>query len=102
MTDVAPEMLQGKNKILLFRNMKDSTENAAKLVFQTEHTFSYNRELDAITKKDGTVIKVGELESEEEINAIQTKKYPVAVMIRYADIDVDRLELCEVNIDPEL
>jgi len=102
MAEVAPEMLQGKNKILLFRNMKNQSENAAKLVFQTEHTFSYSRELDAITTKDGKVIKVGELESEVEINAIQAKKDPVAEMLRDAVIDGERLELWEVNIDPEL
>src|SRR5690625_7199542 len=102
MVEVAPEMLQGKNKILLFRNMKNQSENAAKLVFQTEHTFSYSRELDAITTKDGKVIKVGELESEVEINAIQAKKDPVAEMLGDAVIDGERLELWEVNIDPEL
>src|SRR5690625_6125973 len=85
-------MLQGKNKILLFRNMKNQSENAAKLVFQTEHTFSYSRELDAITTKDGKVIKVGELESEVEINAIQAKKDPVAEMLRDAVIDGERSE----------
>src|SRR5690625_5210651 len=102
MAEVAPEMLQGKNKILLFRNMKNQSENAAKLVFQTEHTFSYSRELDAITTKDGKVIKVGELESEVEINAIQAKKDPVAEMLRDAVIDGERLELWEVNIDLEV
>src|SRR5690625_1325098 len=102
MAEVASEMLQGKNKILLFRNMKNQSENAAKLVFQTEHTFSYSRELDAITTKDGKVVKVGELGSEVEINAIQAKKDPVAEMLRDAVIDGERVELWEVNIDDEL
>lgn len=102
MADTTPVMLQGKYKVLLFRNMKDTSVNASKLVFQTEHTFSYNREMDAITTKDGKVIKVGELEAEVEINAILARQDPTAEMLQNAMIEGERLELWEVNIDPEL
>lgn len=97
------EMQQGKNKILLFRRLKDQDEeNAIKLVFQTEHTFEYSRELDKIVTKDGTVIKVGELETEVDIEAIQAKDDPVNKMLRDSVRKGEKLELWEVNVDEDL
>ncbi len=96
------EMLQGKNKVLLFRKLADSSKEAAKLVFQTEHTFSYSRSLDRIVTKDGTIIKVGELESEVSIEAIQSKKDPVREMLEQAAIKGEKLELWEVTVDEDL
>src|SRR5690625_4296592 len=89
------QMLEGKNKILLFRRMKDKSEKAAKLVFQTEHTFTYERELDSIVTKDGAIVKVGELEAEVEVTAIQAKNDPVSTMLESAVINGERLELWE-------
>ncbi len=96
------EMQQGKNKILLFRRLKDQEKEAAKLVFQTEHTFSYNRDLEKIVTKDGSIIKVGELETEVSIEAIQAKKDPVADMLQQSVIKGEKLELWEVNVDEDL
>lgn len=97
------EMQQGRNRILLFRRLADAeTEEAAKLVFQTEHTFSYSRDMDSITTKDGKIIKVGELESEVSIEAIQAKDDPVAEMLRDSVINGEMLELWEVSVDEDL
>jgi TP901-1 family phage major tail protein len=96
------EMQQGKNKILLFRKLSEGATEAAKLVFQTEHTFSYSRSLDRIVTKDGTIIKVGELETEVSIEAIQAKNDPTADMLRDAAIKGEKLELWEVTVDEEL
>lgn len=96
------EMLQGKNKVLLFRRLADQETSAAKLVFQTDHTFSYSRSLDRIVTKDGSVVKVGELESEVSIEAIQAKKDPVGEMLRNAAIKGEKLELWEVTVDEDL
>lgn len=97
------EMLQGKNKILLFRLLEDAeNEVAAKLVFQTEHTFSYSRELDRIITKDGAVVKVGELETEVDIAAIQSKQDAVFAMLQDAVIKGKKLELWEVTVDEDL
>lgn len=96
------EMLQGKNKILLFRKLKDQNKEAAKLAFQTEHTFSYSRSLDRIVTKDGTIIKVGELESEVSIEAIQAKNDPLRNELRDAAIKGEKLELWEVTVDEDL
>lgn len=101
MPEKTPKMLDGKNKILLFRKYGEK-DAATKLVFQTEHTFSYSRDMDAIVTKDGAVIKVGELEAEVDIDAIQSTKDPTFKMLEKAMIDGDRLELWEVNIDEDL
>ncbi|WP_077317574.1 phage major tail protein, TP901-1 family [Virgibacillus proomii] len=96
------EMQQGKNKILMFRLLKDQSKEAAKLVFQTEHTFSYSRELDKIITKDGAVVKVGELETEVSIDAIQAKDDPVSDMLQTSVLKGEKLELWEVTVDEEL
>ena len=97
------EMVEGKNKILLFRRLKDAgEENAVKLVFQTEHTFSYDRSLDRIVTKDGIVVKVGELEANVDITAIQSKDDPTYAMLRDAMIAGEKLELWEVSVDEDL
>ncbi|MBT2653268.1 MULTISPECIES: phage major tail protein, TP901-1 family [Oceanobacillus] len=96
------EMLQGKNKVLLFRLLNESTNEAAKLVFQTEHTFSYSRALDRIITKDGTIVKVGELESEVSIEAIQSKDDPVREMLEHAVKKGEKIELWEVTVDESL
>src|SRR5690606_25645588 len=80
----------------------DQNTEAAKLAFQTEHTFSYSRSLDGIVTKDGTIIKVGELESEASIEALQAKDDAVRDMLRKAVLKGERLELWEVTVDEEL
>lgn len=97
-----PEMQQGKNKILLFRKLSEQNTEAAKLVFQTDHTFSYSRSLDRIVTKDGTIIKVGELESEVSIEAIQSKDDPVYEMLAEAAKKGEKLELWEVTVEEDL
>lgn len=96
------EMVQGKNRILLFRKLSEQATEAAKLVFQTEHTFSYSRSLDKIVTKDGTLIKVGELETEVGIEAIQAKGDPVSEMLRDSVIKGEKLEMWEVTVDEDL
>lgn len=98
------EILFGKNRILLFRELTDASEgmDAAKLVFQTEHTFTYNRELDRIQTKDGVVVKVGGLESEVSIDAVQSKSDPTSEMLQTSVIEAKKLELWEVTVDEDL
>src|SRR5690625_2597763 len=97
------QMIDGKNKILLFRELsKQATEDATKLVFQTEHTFGFERDINRVTTKDGSVIKVGELESEVGIEAIQAKRDPVSAFLRTAAIKGTKLEVWEVSVDEDL
>jgi len=96
-------MIQGKQKVLLFRELsKEATATAAKLVFQTGHTFNLSRSADKVTTKDGSLIKQGELESEVSIEAIQAKTDPVAAMLRDSVLNGTKLELWEVTIDEDL
>lgn len=96
------EMVEGKNKVLLFRRFKDrGDKNAIKLVFQTEHTTSYERDMDSVITKDGPILRVGELQTNVEITAIQAKRDPTFKMLRDTVINGERLEVWEVDIDPE-
>lgn len=96
-------MQQGINKILLFRLLSQAEEGAAaKLVFQTGHTFNLSRSIDKVATKDGSLNKVGQLETEVSIEAIQAKNDPVATMLRDAVIKGQKLELWEVTIDEDL
>lgn len=96
------QMQQGKNKILLFRRLKDQgNEEGIKLVFQTGHTFSMSRAIDKVNTKDGSINKIGELETEVSINAIQAKRDPVGDMLRDSVINGETLEVWEVTIDED-
>jgi|SRR5699024_455166 len=95
------QMLQGKNKILLFRKYGDSSEGV-RLAFQIGHTFSYSRELNKITTKDGVVIKVGELDSEVPISAIQSKKDPLFSTLQSCMISGHKVEMWEVTVDEDV
>src|SRR5690625_4899752 len=100
--EVIHQMLQGKNKILLFRKLGDTSAEGARLAFQTEHTFTYNRELEKVATKDGVVIKVGELESEVPLTAIQSKKDPLFSILQNCAIKGDKVELWEVTVDEDV
>ena len=93
----------GKDKILLFRRWRDRNEglDAALLVFQTDHTFTYSRELDRITTKQGVIVKVGGLESEVPIEAVQAKTDPTASLLKESVIKGEKLELWEITVDEE-
>lgn len=102
MADVIKAVLEGKKKILLFRKLSEQNKEAAKLAFQTSHTFSYSRELETIVTKDGRIVRPGELESEVSIEALQSKSDPLAAMLKEAVIKGEKLELWEVTVDEEL
>lgn len=96
-------MLDGKNKILLFRELANQNTEAAKLSFQTSHTFEFTRDAEAVVTKDGTIRRLSELESSVTgIEAIQAKDDPVAKMLLDAVIEGNKLELWEVTVDEDL
>lgn len=95
-------VLKGKNKILLFRRLADQDTDAAKLAFQTTHTFSYSRELESVITKDGSIVSPGDLESEVSIEALQSKDDPLATMLKEAVITGEKLELWEVTVDEDV
>ena len=96
-------MLDGKNKILLFRELANQDKEAAKLSFQTAHTFEFTRDAEAVITKDGTIRQLSELESSVTgIEAIQAKDDPVATMLLDAVLEGNKLELWEVTVDEDL
>ena len=96
-------MLEGKNKILLFRELDNQDTEAAKLSFQTTHTFEFTRDAEAVITKDGTIRQLSELESSVTgIEAIQAKDDPVATMLLDAVLEGNKLELWEVTVDEDL
>ncbi|AXF57794.1 phage major tail protein, TP901-1 family [Salicibibacter kimchii] len=95
------EMVDGENKILLFRLHENQEEEAAKLVFQTEHTFGFSRGINRINTKDGTIIRLDPLESNVDINAVQAKDDPVSEMLRDSVIGGKRVEVWELTVDED-
>lgn len=97
------KVMQGKNKILLFRRLKDKEkENAIKLVYQTSHTFSFSSDNTTIVTKDGNVIIPAEVATEVPIEAIQSVGDPTAEMLMRSVLDQEMLEMWEVTIDEDL
>src|SRR5690625_4207066 len=97
------QMLEGKNKILLFRRIEDAHEEGVdRIGCQREHTVEYERELDRNGTKDGVVVKVREVEANVDNDAIQSKKNPTYEMLQEAMIKGEKLELWEENIDEDL
>src|SRR5699024_474164 len=94
---------QGKDKVLFFRLLRDEAKtDAKKMLFQTEHTFSYSRDQDSITTKDGRVLKDGGLETEVSIEAVRAKNDPINAMLKYSVIKGLTVEVWEVTVDEEL
>lgn len=61
------ELVLGKDLMVFFRRVKDQkTQDAAKVRFQTEHTFNAEKEVEATKTKDGVVnsISDGEVSGE--------------------------------------
>src|SRR5690625_3433711 len=96
-------MLEGKNKILLFRELANQDTEAAKLSFQTAHTFEFTRDAEAVITKDATIRRLSELSSSVRgIEADQAKDDPVPTMLLDAVLEGNRLELWEVTVDEDL
>lgn len=61
MAELTP--IHGKSRFLLFRLLKDAkTKTAAKLALQTEHEWSYERDVEQTKTKDGSIPSSGALE----------------------------------------
>ena len=94
--------MHGRNKVLFFRELAKATaESAKKLVFQTEHTFSYSNENDVIMTKDGAIISNKGVSTEVAITAIQAVGDPVIEFMRNSVLNTTKLEMWEVNVDED-
>lgn len=100
-TDVIKAVLEGKNKILFVRKF-GTADTVKRPLLQTEHTFSYSRDLNSVVTKDGRAIAVGALETEIEMTILQAKNDPAQTNIKTAVIKGEKYEIWEVTVDEEL
>lgn len=89
----------GKNKILMFRKLGDTTA-AAKLALQTEHKWKYERKNDSTATKDGSVVSDKGLEVTLSIEAV-TSRDDVNKMLKKSVVDGEKLEVWEIDIAGE-
>ncbi|MBS4462818.1 phage major tail protein, TP901-1 family [Aerococcaceae bacterium zg-B36] len=96
----AKELLpvNGKNKYLLFRLLENAkTKAASKLLLQTEHEWSFERDQEAVKTKDGAVIASGGMEVSLSISAVSA--YDEVNEMLYKSVVEDKmLEVWEVDI----
>ena len=65
------ELIMGKNLILFFREYaKRTTEDGAKLRFQTEHSMSFSKETEATSTKDGIINTISDGENTVDITSL--------------------------------
>lgn len=89
----------GKNKILMFRKLGDTTA-AAKLALQTEHKWKYERKNDSTATKDGSVVSDKGLEVTLSIEAV-TSRDDVNKMLKKSVVDGEKLEVWEIDLAGE-
>lgn len=91
----------GKEKILKFRRLADaSTNKAAKLALQIEHTITYDTNSDSQMTKDGPINYDGGLTTSIEISAISTRD-EVNEMLRQSVLKREVLEVWEIDLGSE-
>lgn len=88
----------GKNKILLFRVLKDAaSKTAAKLALQTTHRFTYSRSANTTATKDGTIVTSNGLVVILDITAVASND-ETNTMLKKAVESGEKLEVWEVDI----
>lgn len=94
--------IQGKNKILAFRLLKDAaTATGTKLALQVEHTLNYERSNETTETKDGPVVSPGALVPTLELSALATDD-PLNKMLMKSVIDGEKLEIWEIDLTKEV
>ncbi|MDQ0158805.1 phage major tail protein, TP901-1 family [Alkalibacillus salilacus] len=91
------KIANGVHKVLYFRKLGEASE-AAKLVFQTEHSKSYSRDREATPTKDGNVQGSAALEDEVSITALQSEEDPTFTMLEDSIVDDYAVEMWEVDL----
>lgn len=90
--------VHGKTRFLLFRVLSKAREGAAaKLALQTEHEWSYERDVETTATKEGALTSSGALEVSLEITAIASRD-AVNEMLFDAVLKDEVLEVWEVDL----
>lgn len=91
--------VQGIDVILLFRILKEATEDAAtKLAFQTEHELTESSDTESTATKDGPVNGNGTSETEISCTSILARNDVMVKKLRQARRDGDIIEIWEVDV----
>lgn len=91
--------VQGIDVILLFRILKEATENpATKLAFQTEHELTETSDTESTATKDGPVNGNGTSETEISCTSILARDDEMVKKLRQARRDGDIIEIWEVDV----
>lgn len=91
--------VQGIDVILLFRILKEATENpATKLAFQTEHELTESSDAESTATKDGPVNGNGTSETEISCTSILARNDEMVKKLRQARRDGDIIEVWEVDV----
>ncbi|WP_200411292.1 phage major tail protein, TP901-1 family [Virgibacillus salexigens] len=96
-TSKTAKIANGVHKVLYFRELGEAKE-AAKLVFQTEHSKSYSRDRESTPTKDGAVSGSSALEDEVSISALQSVKDPTFTMLEDSIVEDYPVEMWEVDL----
>ncbi|MFG6267050.1 phage major tail protein, TP901-1 family [Streptococcus pyogenes] len=92
------EAKQGIHSILLFRLLKEaSNEAATKLAFQTEHEVGKSRDVDGQKTKDGIIQSVGALEYDFKATSILAKGDTLAAKLEKAMEDGELVEIWDID-----
>ncbi|WP_080875546.1 phage major tail protein, TP901-1 family [Oceanobacillus timonensis] len=91
------KIANGVHKVLYFRKLGEASE-AAKLVFQTEHSKSYSRDRESTPTKDGAVQGSAALEDEVSVTALQSVKDPTFTMLEDSIVEDYPVEMWEVDL----
>ncbi len=89
---------KGKDKILMFRLLKESSKkNAAKLALQIEHEWEYSRDAETTQTKDGSITVSKGVEVTLSISGLASSD-DTNKMLKQSVIDGEMLEVWEIDL----
>lgn len=91
------KILEGKNKVLMFRLVQDrAKKSAARLALQVKHSVKESSKTESIQTKDGTIAKAGEVTTTISIEALASDTL-VNKMLRHAVRNQLEVEVWEID-----
>lgn len=92
------EAVKGKNRIVLFRVLSaQATDDAGRLVFQTEHEFTSSRDSESTATKDGNINALSEEAIEASISSVLAQEDKTRDKIKAAYKKGELVEIWDIN-----
>lgn len=90
--------VRGRDKVLYFRLLRDAgTRAGGRLALQVEHEWTFERDNEVVSTKDGGIVQEGALETSLELTAISTRD-ELNKMLHEAVINSLKIEVWEVDL----